>query len=93
MNPEDVPEVWRDQFLALRSVPGRGLCGVQRFIFTRGLLTDLSFDGLSYDYSARYCYPRASDALSALATWDGQGDPPEGWVKEKISERTPGDGP
>lgn len=92
MTADEVPELWRDSFIALREVPARGLCGLQRFIFTTGLLTDLTFDGMAYNYSARYCYPRMIDAWHALATWDGTGDPPGEWVKEKVSGRPgPGD--
>jgi hypothetical protein len=83
----DVPDVWRTEFLLLRSVPGRGICGVQRFVFTCGLLTNLRFDGLCYDYDARYCYPLAMEALVSLAAWDGVGDPRGAWIKEKVSGR------
>jgi len=88
-----VPEIWRDQLTCARELPGRGVCGVQPFMFSCGLLTELRFfdefgveDG-GYDYAARYCYPNLTEALAAIATWDGQGDPPGPWIKEKISER------
>ena len=86
-----IPDIWRDQFLATREIPGHGLCGVQRFIFTTGLLTHLRFDAFTYDYAARYCYPIAADALRDLRTWDGTGDPPGEWIKEKVSERMRGE--
>jgi hypothetical protein len=82
-----VPELWRCQFIEARELPGQGLCGVQRFIFSCGLLTELTFDGYSYDYTRRYCYHLASHALEALRTWDGKGDPPGEWIKEKVSGR------
>jgi hypothetical protein len=83
----ELPALWRDQFIATREIPGCGLCAVQRFAYTCGLLTGLRFDGHSYFYVARYCYPNGVDALRDLAVWDGQGDPPGEWVKEKVSER------
>jgi hypothetical protein len=83
----DVPELWHNQFLAARLIPGQGLCAVQRFILTTGLLTKLEFAGEIYNYGARYCYPITADAMSDLLDWDGQGDPPGEWVKEKVSER------
>lgn len=84
---DEIPELWRDVFVCVREVPGQGLCGVQRFIYTCGLLTRMSFDGPAYNYRARYCYPLASEALRALSEWDGKGDPPGEWIKEKVSER------
>lgn len=83
----EIPEIWSESFLGTRTIPDRGFCAVERFIFTCGLLTDVTFDGLTYDYRARYCYPLASDAMKALITWDGEGDPPGHWIKEKVSGR------
>lgn len=83
-----LPEVWRSEFLAVRDVPTRALCGVQGFIFTCGLLTNLRFDGLLYDYDARYCFESRSEAMRALLAWDGTGDPPGEWIKEKVSGRS-----
>lgn len=34
-------------------------------------------------YRTRFCYEQLSDAIGALATWDGHGDPPGPWIKEK----------
>lgn len=85
---DPLPEIWRKEFLLVREIPGHGLCGVQRFIYTAGLLTHLRFDAFTYDYDARYCYPIAADALRDLLQWDGTGDPPGEWIKEKVSERS-----
>jgi len=82
-----IPDLWRNEILAEREIPNLGLCVIQRFAFTAGLLTNVSFDGLSYDYHARYCYPATHEALRALVSWDGTGDPPGEWVKEKLSGR------
>jgi hypothetical protein len=83
----EIPELWRTSFLLTREIPGRGLCGTMRFVYTCGLLTNLRFDGLSYGYDARYCYPILADALEDLLRWDGTNDPPGEWLKEKVSER------
>jgi len=83
-----IPEVWKSEIYASREIPNQGLCLVQHFAFTAGLLTNVTFDGLSYDYHARYCYPSRIEAFRMLHAWDGVGDPPGDWVKEKISERT-----
>ena len=84
----DIPETWQDCFLLTREIPGLGLCGVQRFIYSCGLLTNMRFDRLTYAYDARYCYPIARDALRDLLEWDGQGDPPGDWIKEKVTGRS-----
>lgn len=34
-------------------------------------------------YRTRFCYERRADAKRALREWDGAGDPPGPWVKEK----------
>lgn len=52
---------------------------VCRFIFTWGLLVGVDRVG----YRTRFCYHHGADALVALATWDGSGDPPGDWIKEK----------
>lgn len=81
-----VPAEWRSEILASRVIAGK-LCGVQRFLFTVGLLVNLRFDGQTYGYDARYCYPDGADAFIALASWNGVGDPPGEWAKEKVSGR------
>lgn len=57
--------------------------GVLPQMFTAGLFVGLDRDG----YQRRYCYERKADAVAALAAWDGKGDPPGPWIKEKPSER------
>lgn len=83
----EIPEVWKSEILLAREVPNLGLCALQRFAFTTGLLTNVSFDGLCYEYDARYCFEYMHEATKALQAWDGTGDPPGNWVKEKVSER------
>lgn len=54
---------------------------VRPFIYTFGLLVGLDV----WQYRTRFCYPRLDLALHALLTWDGSGDPPGSWLKEKGS--------
>lgn len=49
------------------------------FIFTFGLLVGLD----KYSFRTRFCYESLAQALVALVTWDGTGDPPGDWIKEK----------
>jgi len=63
----------------LRKIPGRGLCGIFRFMFTFGVLHGL--DG--FGYAGRWCYGSEVEALYALNTWLGEGDPKGNWLKYK----------
>lgn len=82
-----LPLGWRPMFLLLREVPGHGLCAVQCFLYTCGLLTDLTLSETSHVYGRRYCYDNLHKAVYALRAWDGTGDPPGLWIKEKLSGR------
>lgn len=66
-------------YYEIREIPGKGLCGLNRFIFTTGLMVSLDEIG----YYGRYCYANESDALKALNEWDGNGDPGGPWIKYK----------
>tara|TARA_R110000868_G_scaffold217359_3_gene467438 strand:+ start:1819 stop:2088 length:270 start_codon:yes stop_codon:yes gene_type:complete len=50
-----------------------------RFIFTTGLVVGIDEIG----YESRYCYLNHVDAVKALEEWDGIGDPPGNWIKQK----------
>jgi hypothetical protein len=80
-------EVLGDLFIAARRVPDRGVCVVQRFMVTCGLHVDMTIDGQTYENAQRYCYHSASEAIEALRTWGGKGDPPGDWIREKVSGR------
>jgi hypothetical protein len=64
-------------------MPDGSLCGIMGQIYTTGLFCGLTDIG----YSRRYCYERKRDAVDALISWDGRGDPPGPWIKEKPSDR------
>src|SRR5262245_16376457 len=38
-------------------------------------------------YRTRFCYARAIEAMVAFAIWDGVGDPPGDWIKQKPEDR------
>jgi hypothetical protein len=63
----------------IKEIPGKGICGLRDFIFTTGLMIGMTEVG----YYGRYCYSTESEALEALNTWDGEGDPPGPWIKYK----------
>src|SRR5262245_21825543 len=52
---------------------------LQRMFYTTGLMVGRDETG----YRTRFCYPDDASALEALLSWDGRGDPPGPWLKEK----------
>lgn len=66
-------------YVGTREIPGRGVCALYKFMFTVGLVYGLDDTG----YKGRWCYDNVTDALTALITWDGIGDPPGAWIKYK----------
>lgn len=76
---EYIAELTRMDYVCLRYVPGRGVCALGRMGFTMGLFYGLDFDR----YQGRYCFESKFEALQALITWDGTGDPPGDWIKHK----------
>lgn len=69
----------RNGYVFPREVEGRGVCALQRFIFTTGLCYGLNEES----YEGRYCFESGMDAKEALGKWDGVGDPPGNWIKHK----------
>lgn len=55
------------------------------FTFADNPYPEFGFDGC-------WCYPTVGDALAAQAAWDGEGDPPVGWIREPRSGRRRPDG-
>lgn len=52
---------------------------IQPMLHTVGL-----FVGIDKNfYKTRYCYPDIMSASVALFNWDGHGDPPGNWIKQK----------
>lgn len=66
-------------YTELQEIPGRGICGLYRFILTVGLVYGIDEIG----YRGRWCYPSMTDAKLALALWSGKGDPSGEWIKYK----------
>jgi len=64
-------------------LPGGQLAGIMPQLFTTALCVGLD----EYGYRTRFCYERKEDAIAALDAWDGKGDPPGPWIKEKPSDR------
>ena len=73
----------KEGYRSIKAMPDGMICGLQRQLFTTGLIVGLSADG----YQRRYCYEHENDAARALAAWDGADDPSGPWIKEKPSDR------
>ncbi len=66
-------------YLVLRLMPDGHIAGITKFLFTYGLCARLDFSGLG----ACWCFEVMDDAFRALIEWDGAGDPPGPWIKQK----------
>lgn len=66
-------------YYEIKEIESRGICGLMDFMFTTGLVIGMNEIG----YFGRYCYKTRQEALDALNSWDGLGDPPGNWIKYK----------
>lgn len=63
-----------------KEIPGKGICCLQNFIFTTGLMVNITKD----NYQKRYCYEDFDEALSALDNFNEKDIHPQGnWIKLK----------
>lgn len=66
-------------YYQFKKVPNHGICGLQNFVFTTGIVIGLT----SIGYYGRYCYSNGKEASEQLNNWDGVGDPKGNWLKYK----------
>ncbi len=66
-------------YVAMRLMPDGSIAGINKFLFTYGLCTKLDFCG----YEDRWCFDDKDDAIGSLLAWNGLGDPPGNWKKQK----------
>lgn len=66
-------------YVSPRQLPDGRWVAVCQYFYTAGLVVDCTALGYAY----RYCYGAMADALMAVKTWDGHGDPPGPWIKLK----------
>jgi hypothetical protein len=66
--------------------------GVTAFMFTHAVVWGWIGDPHAV-HEERWCYPTPAQALTAAHTWDGTGDPADGWLRHLPSgrRRTNGD--
>lgn len=70
-------------YLEPRQLPTGEWAALAPMLFT----TDIFIIVDEYSWRTRWSYAYMSDAARALRDWDGTGDPPGPWIKEKPSER------
>jgi hypothetical protein len=68
-----------NSYYEYKEIPGKGLCCLNDFAFTTGIMIGLDELG----YYGRYCYPNKQEAIENFKNWDGNGDPKGNWVKYK----------
>jgi len=68
-------------YLIPRQLPNGEWIAIMRMPFTVGLFVGIT----EYSYRTRFCYADAVHAVLASIEWDGTGDPPGPWIKEKGS--------
>lgn len=66
-------------YAACRVLASGETAGLRQMITTVGLMVGIGPD----EYRTRFCYPDAASAFEAIQRWDGHGDPPGPWIKEK----------
>lgn len=76
---KNIRESWKDHLHEITTLPTGEMAAVQSFMFTHGLLVELDV----VSYGGRYCYETYEEAVAALRSWDGNGDPPGDWIKYK----------
>lgn len=76
---ELIKELRSQGYFAFKQTSDKGLCGIFKFIFTYGICYGLDAGGCI----GRYCFENVLDAILALDSWDGTGDPPGRWIKHK----------
>ena len=84
-NREIAEFLFREGYIWTRRLESGQWIAVQPMLYTSGLFV-LNSDPTS-GWRTRYCYEKRLDALKALTHWDGGGDPPGPWIKQKPEER------
>lgn len=70
-------------YVAPRKLPTGEWAALQPMLYTTGLFIIEK----EHSWRTRWCYEYMADAADALATWNGEGDPPGPWIKQKPEDR------
>lgn len=66
-----------------KQMPDGSWCCIGRFLYTYAIMCGIHECG----YAKRYCFESELQARLALIEWNGVGDPPRNWIKEKPGNR------
>lgn len=88
MTEEDMIALTQDGYLLNRELPDGRILSLYRMMFTIALC--VMRPGYAHAFPdngriTRYCYAHEhiAEAIDAVADWDGSGDPPGPWIKQK----------
>jgi len=74
-----IEEIAKDEGYLVTKVMNGKVYGLNRFMFTVGLVVGIDETGYAY----QYCYDNYVDALVDFQTWNGEGHPSGDWIKCK----------
>jgi hypothetical protein len=72
----------RQGYYKVRRLPDGRWLGVQKMLYTAGLFIMTVEAPIT-----RFCYEHPAEAEQAFDEWDGNGDPPGAWIKQKPEDR------
>ena len=88
MNEQDFNSLMEEWgYIVWRKMPDGSINAVQKYLFTFGLMVGVDPLNPIMGWKTRFCYGNLGDAMLALTNWDGTGDPPGLWIKQKPEER------
>jgi hypothetical protein len=89
MNPKDEHALTEDNHFIIKELPNGKVVAVVPMIASAALVLvtedylDKAVRRAWNGWQRRFCYAGFGAAVAAAAAWDGTGDPPGDWVKEK----------
>src|SRR5262245_24839389 len=83
---EELPEDVTKMYIGIRRLPDGRIIGVHRLLYHWTMHVDIDEIG----YADKDCYQTQEQALLAMLTWDGIGEPGYGWHRHlKTGRRRP----
>lgn len=83
LSEKDKEFLKNEGYTHLRKTDSGGIIGLRVYLYTTGLIGDITPSYAFPAYQKRYCYPSRERAIEALEAWDGVSEPLDGWVKYK----------